>query len=195
MGGWISTVFCTYQNLNITRDQFGKLHTNVDDVSSLTKDEKLIFDAINSNDVVVNIDMVNSNYIHTEFGDFELDRASGFLGNRLSDDKNMVFTRQVINKQKVIGAYYQKDRGRLIAHELTESYLGGKFSLENKCLAPPAIWVGGQNPINFNPFYRHAHSNAIVQPYNKSELRDMFCEGFSCSKYIYDLFIEKALRQ
>jgi RHS repeat-associated protein len=111
----------TYQNLNITRDQFGRLHTNVDDVSSLTKDEKLIFDAINSNDVVVNIDMVNSNYIHTEFGDFRLNRSSGF--------------------------------------------------------------------------YRHAHSNAIIQPYSKCELRKMFCARFSCNEYIYDRFVEKALRQ
>ena len=185
----------TYQNLNITRDQFGRLHTNVDDVSSLTKDEKLIYDAINSNDVVVNIDMVNSNYIHTEFGDFKLNRSSGFLGNILSDDKNMTFTRQIIDKQKVISTYYPKDWGRLVAHELTESYIGGMFSLENKCPAPPAIWVDGQNPIVFNQFYRHAHSNAILQPYSKCELRKMFCARFSCNEYIYDRFVEKALRQ
>jgi RHS repeat-associated protein len=185
----------TYQNLNITRDQFGRLHTNVDDVSSLTKDEKLIYDAINSNNVVVNMDVTNNTRIQTEFGDFKLDRASGFLGNRLSDDKNMVFTRQVINKKKLISTYYPKDRGRLIAHELTESYLGGRFSLDNKCLAPPAMWVDGQNPIIFNQFYRYAHNNAILQPYNKGDYRKMFCEGFSCNKYIYDLFVEKALRR
>ena len=185
----------TYQNLNITRDQFGRLHTNVNDVSSLTKDEKLIYDAINSNNVVVNMDVTNNTRIQTEFGDFKLDRASGFLGNRLSDDKNMVFTRQVINKKKLISTYYPKDRGRLIAHELTESYLGGRFSLDNKCLAPPAMWVDGQNPIIFNQFYRYAHNNAILQPYNKGDYRKMFCEGFSCNKYIYDLFVEKALRR
>lgn len=172
-------------------------NTDVDDVSSLTKDEKLIYDAINSNDVVVNIDVVSSNYICTEFGNFELCRASGFLGNILSDDddKSMAFTRQIINKQKVISTYYPEDRGRLIAHELTESYLGGMFSLEKECLAPPAIWANKQDPITFNPFYSYAHSNAIVQPYNKSELREMFCVGFSCNKYVYDLIIEKALRR
>ena len=185
----------TYRNLNITRDEFGRLHTNVNDVSSLTKDEKLIFDAINSNDVVVNIDVTSSINISTEFGEFILNRTSGFLGNILSDNKKMAFTRQVINKQKVISTYYPEDRGRLIAHELTESYLGGMFSLEKECLAPPAIWANKQDPITFNPFYSYAHSNAIVQPYNKSELREMFCVGFSCNKYVYDLIIEKALRR
>jgi hypothetical protein len=185
----------TYKNLNITRDQYGRLHTNVDDVSSLTKDEKLIFDAINSNDVVVNMDVGNNSYINTELGNFILDRTSGFLGNILSDDKNMAFTRQIINKQKVISTYYAKDWGRLIAHELTESYLGGMFSLDNKCLAPPAIWEDGQDPINFNQFYSYAHNNAILQPYSKSELRNMFCESFFCNEYIYDRYIEKTLRR
>jgi hypothetical protein len=69
------------------------------------------------------------------------------------------------------------------------------FSLEKECLAPPAIWANKQDPITFNPFYSYAHSNAIVQPYNKSELREMFCVGFSCNKYVYDLIIEKALRR
>ena len=184
----------TYQNLNITRDKFGRLHTNVEDLSSLTKDEKLIYDAINATDVVVNITVGNGNQISTGVGNFTLDRSSGFAGNILSGDKSMAFTCQLINKSKVIADYYAKDRGKLVAHELTESYLGGKYSLEKQCLAPPAVWVDGQNPYYFNKHYRFAHDNATIQPYNKNEIRNMFCQGFSCSGIAYDLFIEKAIR-
>ena len=184
----------TYQNLNLTRDEFGRLHTNVEDISSLTKDEKLIYDAINATDVIVNIAVENDDPISTGFGIFTLDRSSGFAGNILSDDKSMAFTCQLINKSKVIANYYAKDRGKLVAHELTESYLGGKYSLEKQCLAPPAVWVNGQNPYYFNQHYRFAHDNALFQPYNKKELREMFCKSFSCSGIAYDLFIEKAIR-
>ena len=184
----------TYQNLKITRDNYGRLHTNVDDISSLSKDEKLIYDAINANNVVVNIVVGNSDNVKFGFEEFTLDRSGGFAGNRLSDDKNLAFTYQLINKSKLIKSFYAKDRGKLIAHELTESYIGGIFSIKNQCQAPPAISYKGQNPYYFNKHYKFAHDNATFQPYNKSELRDMFCKGFSCSGVVYDLFVEDAIR-
>ena len=185
----------TYQELNITRDEFGRLHTNIEDLSSLTKDEKLIYDAINATDVVVNIAVGNDDHISTgtTVGNFILDRTSGFAGNVLSDDKTMAFTCQLINKSKVIANYYAKDRGKLVAHELTESFMGGKYSLEKQCLAPHAVWVEGQNPYYFNKHYCFAHDNATIQPYNKQEIRKMFCQGSSFSGIVYDLFVEKAL--
>ena len=184
----------SYQKLNITRDEFGMLSTEVDDITSLSKDEKKIYEAINSNDVIVNIIVETGNRFNTEFGDFEMDQSSGFAGNVLSNDKSMAFTRQLISKSKVIENYYSNERGKLIAHELTESYYGGKFSIEKQCIAPPAKWAYGQNPYNFNPHYRFAHDNATFQPYSKRDCRNMFCEGFSCSPIKYDFFYEKMLR-
>ena len=184
----------SYQKLNITRDEFDMLSTEVDDITSLSKDEKKIYEAINSNDVIVNIIVETGNRFNTEFGDFEMDQSSGFAGNVLSNDKSMAFTRQLISKSKVIENYYSNERGKLIAHELTESYYGGKFSIEKQCIAPPAKWAYGQNPYNFNPHYRFAHDNATFQPYSKRDCRNMFCEGFSCSPIKYDFFYEKMLR-
>ncbi len=184
----------SYQGLNITRDKFGRLHTNVDDISSLSEDEKLIYDAINSNTVIVNMLVGETDYVQTSMGNFEINMSAAFGGNVLSDDKSMAFTSQFINKKKVIQNYYSNARGKLIAHELTESYLGGLLSIERQFHASPAEWIKGQDPYYYNDFYRISHDNAISQPYNKSEIRNMFCNTFNCSTLMYDLFIEKRIR-
>ena len=184
----------SYQKLNITRDKYGRLHTDVDDISSLSDDERLIYDAINSNTVVVNMLVGTTNRVKTFMGDYEIDMSAAFGGNVLSDDKSMAFTTQFVSKNKVIQNYYANARGKLIAHELTESYLGGVLSLERQFHASPAEWIEGQNPYYFNDFYRISHDNAIFQPYNKSEIRNMFCDTFNCTTLTYDLFIEKMLR-
>ena len=184
----------SYQKLNITRDKFGRLHTNVDDISSLTEDERLIYDAINSNTVVVNMLVGTTSRVQTVMGDFEINMSAAFGGNMLSEDKSMAFTTQFVNQKKVIQNYYSNARGKLIAHELTESYLGGVLSIERQFHASPAMSIDGQNPYFYNDFYQFSHDHAIFQPYNKSEIREMFCEKFNCTTLMYDLFIEKKIR-
>ena len=171
----------TYSNLNITIDENGKLGATIKTNSKnknvkLSSDEQQLYNAISDCQVVVNftaqsienIDLNGdgSNIITTEFG-------GAFLGNKLSDDNTFSFTRQVAVIPALEENYDSEDVGKVIGHEITESFEAGIISLNKKTPAQPAI---SRNGVDIpNPIYDAAHSAAISCPdskWKKAEDRD-----------------------
>jgi RHS repeat-associated protein len=153
------------KNIVITRDtETGKLSV---EGKAKTRTERLLTKAINSDKITVNLQAEYSNVIGTdENGTMTSEGGGAFMGNTLTFDKDgnveHVNTYQFFSFDKARELYNEKSIPSLIAHEFTESYIGGVISMEKGVAAAPAQ-VG-----KYNPIYERAHNKASYQPQCKS---------------------------
>ena len=84
--------------------------------------DKLLLEAINSSDIIVQVEAVNSNY--TPSGNALV--GAGFRGNEVVD--GVVKTSQIVNPNqlKALEEFYGLENGVNMMHEVLESYIGGK---------------------------------------------------------------------
>jgi hypothetical protein len=134
------------------------------------KNDKLLLEAINSEKVKVNVTANKSNVFEDNGKKYKTEIGGAFMGNKLNFDENgnvvSVETKQFISTDRMKVCFEPEDIGKMVMHEITESYMGGKISMLRKEAATPAYAPKGGG-ISTNAIFRDAHSLATPQPINK----------------------------
>ncbi len=163
-----ATSVLSTKNIKITREEKdGKLSYTG---KARTKDERKLVKAINSDKVTVNLTANNSNSMIMDDGTTTQSANGGaFLGNTIKDGK--ASTKQFVSMDLLNKNFDSHDVGKVVAHEITESFYGGLISLKKGTNALPAGGDGANNPI-----YLKAHRKASTQPYLKNEKKQILEE-------------------
>jgi len=152
--------------LKLTMDADGKL----DATGKVRKKDELLYEAIKSEDVKVEVTANKANLFEDNGKKYKTEIGGAFMGNTLNRDENgnavSAETKQFISMDRLNTCFDAKDVGKMIMHEVTESYMGGRISIERNEAATPAYAPkgGGVSP---NTIFRDAHRLATPQPRNR----------------------------
>ncbi len=183
-----SQLQATTKNLVITRnEETGKLSV---EGKPKGRNERLLYRAIKSECVKVNIDAEYAN--KNKEGNYDVDgdpavgsKGGSFMGNvivKLNNSKKYVVTSQKVFPEALCedfddnGKYY----GESIRHEVTESFIGGLISLRRGRPAPAAIFD--------KKIYNIAHRRATPQPSEETssnEANEAITPGYKPYQRIY----------
>ena len=119
------------------------------------KKSKLIAEIINSENIIVELWTTNGKFTQNK----KLFCGGAFMGNETKyfDGQKQVHTYQNINinvLQKV--DEYEKYQGKSLMHELSESYLGGKYAYVHNINKVEPAYISSENDV-----YKYAHEEAI----------------------------------
>ena len=119
------------------------------------KKSKLIAEIINSENIIVELWTTNGKFTQNK----RLFCGGAFMGNETKyfDGQKQVHTYQNINinvLQKV--DEYEKYQGKSLMHELSESYLGGKYAYVHNINKVEPAYISSENDV-----YKYAHEEAI----------------------------------
>ena len=160
------------KRITITRDEeTGKLTVKINS-NRLTMGEKKLVEAINDNNIKVNIYATNDNkYDFHGFSIGNSQKTGQFLGTDVGDcDKDGIIrtasTQQLVNPNVCDRRdnEYGAPTGTSLRHEITESFNAGALSAKKGIsVGPNYDYVNGK-PMNVkNEVYDHAHLNASFQ--------------------------------
>jgi RHS repeat-associated protein len=184
-----ATTFMSTKNVTVIRDaETGKLSRTGE---AKTSEEKMLVKAIESSDVIVNLTVNKSNTITNSEGTpikdgngnpMESGYGGAFMGNCLNyaDDgntkANSAETQQFVSMDKLKNVFSKTDIGTALIHEITESFIGGKISIESGNSANPAV-RGVANKI-----FWQAHNNASAQPLTIKQKKDAILKQYPILK-------------
>ena len=165
--------------MKITRDpETGKLSVDIGEYKrrNLSKEEKLIYDAINSENITIQVtatathkarDNKNGKLVDAYYGDDG--KSYGTLGGSFHGAK--------YSEQDGIACAYVRNFmdvdlldkngfNQAVPHEISEQYLLGKMAIKNKHDIKPAFLITNQS----NSEYLKAHAKAIPQNVPKADI-------------------------
>ena len=158
-----------FANITVDYDKTtGKL--NIVEGSARTEDEIAFAEAIANTKIEVNLKLVNdkkTGYKTPTGDDLEIEGAGAFLGNTISykngnqtkENIAKVQTLQCLSVGEMERLYSEKDWGKLINHEITESFQGGLISSDNN------VPGRDENGVINSDIYKKAHAAATPQPF------------------------------
>ena len=156
-----------FANITVDYDKTtGKL--NIVEGSARTEDEIAFAEAIANTKIEVNLKLVNdkkTGYKTPTGDDLEIEGAGAFLGNTISykngnqtkENIAKVQTLQCLSVGEMERLYSEKDWGKLINHEITESFQGGLISSDNN------VPGRDENGVINSDIYKKAHAAATPQ--------------------------------
>ena len=135
-----------------------------------TEDETAFVNALNNAKIEVNLEIGNSQNTGRKKSngeDLMIEGAGGFLGNTISykskehvkENIAKVHTVQYLSIDAMVSFYNEKDWGKLINHEITESFFGGIISSDSN------VPGRDENGVINSDIYKKAHAAATPQPY------------------------------
>ena len=146
----------SFTNLTLTKNDNGMISIIGDIPSKLNSRDQWLMSIINDKKITVNITATDAD-IQNRYG-------GAFWGNKVNFDADgnaiSVSTDQRVNplKNYILDSF--GERGQTIFHEITESFLGGKYSMIFGKSALPAV----QGNSTYNTIADPAHRDAYPQP-------------------------------
>ena len=181
--GWAANIIIGYlslsaKNLEISLDaKTNKLSVSVKEGAVLSRSEQMLYDAVHSKEVIVNLTASCENKftskIHSGLGELPSELGGAFFGNQLQgcdsyeSGAQLAFTEQFISLDVLQEHYDWREIGDVIIHEITESYHGGCISLGIGYQAMPATTKDADE--NSIYIYNWAHDLAAPCPYENTD--------------------------
>ena len=151
--------------MTISRDEnTGKLSVDIGKYKrkNLSSDERLIFDAINDENVTINVQAIKTDG-HIYINGQKMSTYGGsFIGSNYNETNNTATTKCTID----VALLNKNGYNQGVPHEISEQYLAGLWSMKNKKNLPPAIQYG---PCHYNKDIYDIHCKAIPEKAFNSE--------------------------
>ena len=143
-------------NLSLNKDDNGLISYTISDNKKLKGDAKRIADIIDNEQITVRVDAVKEDtYSGASFF------GGAFMGAFYNKEKGTVQTKQVVNPEILgrIDDFYETP-GKMMMHEITESYEAGKISLDKELMIGFASESRNKDQMKY---YYKAHNKATPQ--------------------------------
>ena len=143
-------------NLSLNKDDNGLISYTISDNKKLKGDAKRIAEIIDNEQITVRVDAVKEDtYSGASFF------GGAFMGAFYNKEKGTVQTKQVVNPEILgrIDDFYETP-GKMMMHEITESYEAGKISLDKELMIGFASESRNKDQMKY---YYKAHNKATPQ--------------------------------
>lgn len=186
---------CPHLNFKIKGKNNRLTYTFKDGVgmADLTYEEQKLCDVIDCDNVSIMLEITNSEmFAESTRGVYHSDLGCAFGGSKYKNNSTAKRPRRKYKKNgranaeqhislSMVKIYYEKkDIGKLIAHELTEAFWGGKYAIKHRtdtCIP----W----DEETECPAYNYAHGRALPQPETRFEKMGIPRDTFD---FIYNYF-------
>ena len=166
----INSLNAHFDNITVGYDKENPNKLVIVKGTAQTEDELALAKAIKDTKIDVNLNLVDgrkTGYRTSTGDDLEIEGAGAFLGNTISYSSGIhtkeniakVHTLQFLSVGAMESLYSEKDWGKLVNHEITESFQGGLISADTN------VPGRDENGVINSDIYKKAHAAATPQPF------------------------------